>query len=48
MNEEQFIKMNREQLYKEIWEVLEGVKHKMDILTALPSHIKREDFLNLK
>ena len=35
-------------LYKGIWEVLEGCRHKIDIMTALPPFLKREDFLNLK
>lgn len=35
-------------LYKGIWEILENVHHKIDILTALPSFIKKEEFRNLK
>lgn len=35
-------------LYKGIWEILEGVEHKVDIMTALPPHLTREHFLKLK
>ncbi len=35
-------------LYKGIWEILENVKHKVDIMTALPPFLKREHFLKLK
>ncbi|MCP4153076.1 MAG: hypothetical protein GY757_35415, partial [bacterium] len=35
-------------LYKGIWELLDNLEHKADILTALPPFIKKEDFLNLK
>ena len=35
-------------LHKGIWEILENVNHKMDILTALPPFLKKEHFLKLK
>jgi len=35
-------------LYKGIWEILENVRHKVDILTALPPLLDRERFLRLK
>jgi len=35
-------------LYKGIWQLLEEVNHKIDLLTALPPFIKRKDFLSLK
>ena len=35
-------------LYPGIWDILEQVEHKVDIMTALPPHIKKEDFLSLK
>ncbi|MCP4154616.1 MAG: hypothetical protein GY757_43230, partial [bacterium] len=35
-------------LYKGIWELLDNLGHKADILTALPPFLKKEDFLNLK
>lgn len=35
-------------LYDGIWQMLEGVHHKIDILTALPPFLKKENFLNLK
>ncbi|MBF0595821.1 MAG: radical SAM protein [Candidatus Omnitrophica bacterium] len=35
-------------LYKGIWEILENIKHKVDIMTALPPHLTREHFLKLK
>ncbi len=35
-------------LYKGIWEILEGLRHKIDILTALPPFLTREHFLKLK
>jgi hypothetical protein len=35
-------------LYKGIWDILEDVRHKMDILTALPPYVKKEHFLKLK
>ncbi len=35
-------------LYDGIWEVLEGVTHKMDILTALPPFLNAEHFRRLK
>ncbi|MBF0409946.1 MAG: radical SAM protein [Candidatus Riflebacteria bacterium] len=35
-------------LFKGIWEILEAVHNKMDILTALPSYLKKEHFLALK
>ncbi len=34
-------------LYKGIWEVLENVTHKVDIMTALPPFLTREHFLKL-
>lgn len=35
-------------LYKGIWKILEKVHHKIDILTALPPFLKKEEFINLK
>jgi len=35
-------------LYKDIWKLLENVRHKADILTSLPPFLKKEDFLGLK
>ncbi len=35
-------------LYPGIWEILEGVKHRIDILTALPTFLTREHFVKLK
>jgi len=35
-------------LYKGIWEILEGIDHKVDIMTALPPFLTREHFLKLK
>ncbi len=35
-------------LYGGIWEILERVKHKVDIMTALPPNLSRSDFLKLK
>jgi hypothetical protein len=35
-------------LYKGIWDILENVRHKMDILTALPPFLTRRDFLRLR
>ena len=35
-------------LYTGIWEILEGIKHKVDILTALPPFLKKEHFDKLK
>lgn len=35
-------------LYAGIWELLEGVHHKIDIMTALPPHITKKDFTRLK
>ncbi len=35
-------------LYKEIWEILENVRHKIDILTALPPFLDKKHFLKLK
>ena len=35
-------------LYKGIWEILENVEHKIDIMTALPPFLTREHFLKLK
>ena len=35
-------------LYKGIWKILEDVRHKIDILTALPPFVKKSHFLNLK
>jgi len=34
-------------MYKGIWEILENVHHKIDILTALPPHVKSEQFRQL-
>lgn len=35
-------------LYPGIWEILENVRHKVDIMTALPPFLKPEHFLKLK
>lgn len=35
-------------LYKGVWEVLENVRHKIDIMTALPPFLKKENFSKLK
>ncbi|MBF0384758.1 MAG: radical SAM protein [Candidatus Omnitrophica bacterium] len=35
-------------LFKGIWKILENVKQKIDIMTALPSFLKREDLIKLK
>ncbi|RLB83494.1 MAG: hypothetical protein DRH17_02450 [Deltaproteobacteria bacterium] len=35
-------------LYKGIWNVLENVNHKIDILTSLPPFITKEDFFQLR
>lgn len=35
-------------LYKGIWEILENLQHKVDILTSLPPFLNRQNFLNLK
>lgn len=35
-------------LYKGIWKLLENVRHKVDIFTALPPFIKKGHFQNLK
>ncbi|MBI5124451.1 MAG: radical SAM protein [Candidatus Omnitrophica bacterium] len=35
-------------LYKGIWQILEKVRHKIDILTALPPFVTKERFLALK
>ncbi len=35
-------------LYNGIWEILEGLKHKIDILTALPPSLTIEKFIKLK
>ena len=35
-------------LYRGIWEILENVTHKVDIMTALPPGLTREHFLKLK
>lgn len=35
-------------LYKGVWEILENIKHKVDIMTALPPFLTREHFLKLK
>lgn len=35
-------------LYEGIWEILENVQHKIDILTALPPFLTKEHFLKLK
>lgn len=35
-------------LYRGIWQILEKLNHKVDILTALPPYLKKEQFLNLK
>lgn len=34
-------------LYKGIWEILDSVEHKVDIMTALPSNVTIEQFNNL-
>ena len=35
-------------LFKGIWEILENIEHKVDIMTALPPFLTREHFLKLK
>lgn len=35
-------------LYKGIWELLENIDHKVDIMTALPPFLTRQHFLRLK
>lgn len=35
-------------LHKDIWEILENIHHKVDIMTALPPFLTREHFLKLK
>ena len=35
-------------LFHDIWEILESLEHKIDIMTALPPFLKREHFLRLK
>ena len=35
-------------LHKGIWEILENVRHKVDIMTALPPYLTREHFLKMK
>lgn len=35
-------------LYKGIWEILDNVTHKVDIITALPSFLGKKSFLKLK
>ncbi len=35
-------------LYKGIWDILDNVTHKIDILTALPPFLSKDDFLKLK
>jgi MoaA/NifB/PqqE/SkfB family radical SAM enzyme len=35
-------------LYAGIWELLEGLEHKVDIMTALPPHVTKKDFMRLK
>jgi sulfatase maturation enzyme AslB (radical SAM superfamily) len=35
-------------LYKGIWEILDNITHKVDIMTALPSFLEKESFLKLK
>ncbi len=35
-------------LYPGIWELLDGLRQKADILTALPPKLERDDFLSLK
>jgi len=35
-------------IYKGIWKILENITHKVDIMTALPPTLKRENFLKLK
>ena len=35
-------------MYKGIWEILENINHKVDIMTALPPFLTRESFLKLK
>lgn len=35
-------------LYKGIWDILDNINHKVDILTAFPPYLTREHFLKLK
>ncbi|MBN1124168.1 MAG: radical SAM protein [Sedimentisphaerales bacterium] len=35
-------------LYKGIWQILENIRHKVDILTALPPYLTKEHFLGLR
>ena len=35
-------------LYPDIWKLLEGLQHKVDILTALPPRVTREHFVGLQ
>ena len=35
-------------LYKGIWEILDNVTHKMDILTALPPFLSKKNFQKFK
>ena len=35
-------------LYKGIWEILDNVTHKVDIMTAMPPSLRKESFLKLK
>jgi len=35
-------------MYQGIWEVLDNITHKVDIMTALPPFLRRQDFLALK
>jgi len=35
-------------IYKDVWDILENVRHKIDIMTALPSFLTKEHFLKLK
>jgi len=35
-------------LYPGIWEILDKITHKVDIMTALPPFLKKKDFLKLK
>ncbi len=35
-------------LYKGIWEILDNIRHKVDILTALPPFLGKKSFLKLK
>lgn len=35
-------------IYQEIWKILEGIRHKVDIMTALPPFLTKEHFLKVK